>query len=755
MSGLIAAIITPAALMVAALPGPYALFDRMLVVFIAAMTIFIALLSHDARRARGLARVLGGTLIVLCLVLAARIGMGPGVALGLGSGLILVAIFFGARAVWWVGAGTTLAIVALGAANRAGLLHPTDPAKAFDWSKMSVWVRVAASYVAAMSVAASAVAKVIAHLEESLRERDRLLVAERQAILENTRLLEAEHRARERLSRLQEVTASLARASTPEDVIDAACRISSEAVHGQTAALWKLEGDGTLRLAGFWGTPPGYLNQFSVIPPGANLPAQQVVRTGQPMWIETEDDYRAASAEMHAIARGAGRILSFCVLPLAIDGIVKGVITFAQPTGHRFDDDERAYYATLGLHCSHALERATLHKAARESAARAEEANRLKDDFLSTVTHELRTPLNAISGWAYMLRSGGVPVGRQDHALEVIERNAGAQAKLIADLLDVSRIGAGRLRLNLAPAEPAQIVQLAVDAVKPSADARGIRIAVTVSDNEPIRADVGRIQQVLCNLLANAVKFSTDRDQVEIAVRHEAPNVIITVRDHGEGIKPEFMPYLFEPFRQADAGATRSHGGLGLGLTITKRLVELHGGTIQAHSEGEGRGATFVVRLPGASACAAATPDARTPLGDSNRSAGRELGGLNVLLVEDESDTRELLLTLFEFCGANASGACSAADALEQFHRDRPDIIVSDVGLPGEDGLTFLRKLRQLPGGDIPAVALTAFVRPQDRDVALAAGFDAHVAKPIEPTEFLHVLTQVLRDRRGHELTPV
>jgi CheY-like chemotaxis protein/anti-sigma regulatory factor (Ser/Thr protein kinase) len=320
-------------------------------------------------------------------------------------------------------------------------------------------------------------------------------------------------------------------------------------------------------------------------------------------------------------------------------------------------------------------------------------------------------------------------------------------------LLDVSRINAGHLQLNAAPVEPAHVVQLAIDSVKPVSDAKGVRIAATVGDNAPILGDLGRLHQVLCNLLTNSVKFSPDGGVVEIAVALAPPNVVITVRDHGEGIDPEFMPHLFEPFRQADAGSARSRGGLGLGLTITKRLVELHRGTIEAHSDGEGRGATFIVRLPSASRRDAAT-DAPALSPDANPSAAGELDGLHVLLIEDEPDTRELLLNLFDVCGANACGMSSAADAMAQFHRDRPDIIVSDVGLPGEDGLTFLRKLRHLPGGDVPAVALTAFVRPEDREVALAAGFDAHVAKPIEPEEFLHIVTQVLRDRRAREHAP-
>jgi signal transduction histidine kinase/ActR/RegA family two-component response regulator len=749
-SRMLALVSVPAILVVVAMPAaPYGLGERVTLLAIAVAMVVTTWLARDARRFRGLAVFLTGSITVFCLALAARVGMGPGLALALGGSLVLVAIFFGNRAVWAVAIGTTLAILGLGAANRAGWLHPVDPAAMFDWTKTGVWVRIAAGYVAATSIAASAVAMVIAHLEESLRDRERLLVAERQAIRENVRLFEAEKRARERLGRLQQITASLARATTPDEVIEAACRTSSEAVAGHSAALWMLGADGGLRLAGSWGTPSNFLQEFRIIPMGANLPAQQVVRSGQPLWVESEEDYRASSSEMYEAARAAARVVAFCLFPLAVDGVVKGTLAFVQPIGHRFDDNERAYYTTIALHCSQALERATLHEAAREVAVRAEAANRLKDEFLSTVSHELRTPLNAITGWVHMLRSGNVPAERRDHALKVIDRNARVQAKLVADLLDVNLIRAGRLRMNSAPVEPASVLQMAIDSVRPAADEKGVRVVAIVKANEPVLGDAARLQQIICNLLTNGLKFSACGGRVEVTLEHDPPDVVITVRDDGEGIKPEFLPSLFEPFRQAEGGFARSHGGLGLGLTITKKLVELHGGTIRAHSDGEACGATFVVRLPSAFRRAAAGLEALSS--EPKLTAGRELRGLRVLLVEDEPDTRELLLAIFALCGAQGSGAASAAEAMDLFDQARPDVIVSDVGLPGEDGLTFLRKVRSLPGGDVPAVALTAFVRPEDREEVLAAGFDAHVVKPVEPERLLDIMCQTLRERRARE----
>ena len=749
-SRLLAAVGVPGVLIAAATPGPYGLRERIALVGIAAAMVLTAWLARDASKFRALAAFLTGTIMVLCLCLVTRTGMGPGLALALGSCLVLVAIFFGNRALWGVTAGTTLAILGTGAAIRAGLVHPADPAAMFDWTKMSIWLRIAAGYVAATSIAASAVAIVIAHLEDSLRDRDWLLVAERQAVLENVRLFEAEKRARERLARLQQVTASLSRASTPEEVIEAACRTSSEALDGQSASLWRLGGDAALRLAGSWGAPYDLLDQFRIIPMGANLPAQHVVRTGQPLWVETEDDW-TAWPELYVAARAAARLLSFCLFPLTVDGVVKGVVSFVQPIGHRFDDNERAYYVTISLHCAQALARAILHDAARELAVRAEAANRLKDEFLATVSHELRTPLNAITGWVHMLRSGQVPADGREHALQVIDRNARVQAKLVADLLDVNLIRAGRLRMNVAPVDLAAVVQMAIDSVRPAAEANGVLITAFVETNELVLGDAGRLHQIVCNLITNGVKFSPHGGRVDVVLAHESPDVVISVRDYGEGIKPDFLPFLFEPFRQAEAGFARSHGGLGLGLTITMRLVQLHGGTIQADSDGEGRGAKFVIRLPSASRRPVARPGAPAFSSEPVLTAGPELRGLRVLIVEDEPDARELLLALFNVSGAHACGASSTAEAIELFHRAKPEVIVSDVGLRGEDGLTLVRRLRSLPGGDIPVVALTAFVRSEDRENALAAGFDAHVTKPVEPERLLHVVTQLLRERLSRE----
>ena len=754
-SRLLAAVSVPGILIAAATPGPYGLRERVSLVGIAAAMVLTAWLARDARRFRAVASFLTGTIMVVCLGLVTTVGMGPGLALALGSCLVLVAIFFGNRAVWGVAAATTLALLGIGAANRAGLLHPVALAAMFDWTKMSIC---GGALPRAMSrprrSPRTAVAMVIAHLEEeSSRSRPSPPPSARRSL-----------RTYAACSKPRNALASGPRGcsrSRPRCRAPARPRRSSRQPVARAARRWTA----SPRRSGGSGPTALCVSQA----PGARRRTFSI-STGSFPWARTCPLSTWSEPVSHSgsrprtttgpasLGRHAGtpslpgrRSRSFCLFPLAVDGVVKGVVAFVRRIGHRFDDDERAYYATISLHCAQALERAILHDAARELALRAEAANRLKDEFLSTVGHELRTPLNAIMGWLYMLRSDQVPADRREHALQVIDRNARAQAKLVADLLDVNLIRAGRLRMHAVPVEPAVLVQMAIDSLRPAADANGVVLAAFLETNEPVLGDAGRLHQIVCNLMANAVKFSPHGGRVDIAVAHEPPEIVISVRDYGEGIEPEFLPFLFEPFRQAEGGVTRSHGGLGLGLTITKRLVQLHGGTIQADSEGEGRGATFVVRLPSASGRPVTRPGAPAFSSESIVTAGPPLRGLRVLVVEDEPDTRELLLALFGASGAYAYAASSAAEAIELFHREKPEVVVSDVGLRGEDGLDLVRRLRSLPGGDIPVVALTAFARSEDREYALAAGFDAHVTKPVAPERLLHVVAEVLRERLSRE----
>jgi signal transduction histidine kinase/ActR/RegA family two-component response regulator len=379
----------------------------------------------------------------------------------------------------------------------------------------------------------------------------------------------------------------------------------------------------------------------------------------------------------------------------------------------------------------------------RRAQELAEEANRSKDQFLALLSHELRTPLGAMLGWLYLLRGGKLNAAMAARGLEVLERNTRAQAQLIDDLLDVSRIGAGKLRLEAQPTELAPVVEAAVDALRPAARAKDItlRVARDVSAG-PVLGDATRLQQVFWNLLANAVKFTPPGGRVEVRLERADGQAQVIVQDNGEGIRPDFLPHVFEPFRQADSSMTRAHGGLGLGLAIVRHLVELHGGTISAASPGAGQGATFTVRLPIAPA-RFGPPRHESPSRAADGSAEVPLAGLRVLAVDDEPDARDLLSLVLAQGGAEVRAAGSAEEALATLEGWRPDVVVSDIAMPGEDGYGLIRRLRaRAPeeGGRIPAVALTAYARAEDRARALAAGFQVHAPKPIDPEELVTVV---------------
>ncbi|RKH10489.1 PAS domain S-box protein [Corallococcus sp. CA047B] len=389
---------------------------------------------------------------------------------------------------------------------------------------------------------------------------------------------------------------------------------------------------------------------------------------------------------------------------------------------------------------------------ARESAARkeAEEANQLKDEFLATVSHELRTPLTAILGWVQLLRTGHLPESRRERALETMERNARAQGQLIEDLLDVSRIMSGKLKLDVEPVDLSTVVQQALDSVRPAADARGVQVQATVDSSSSVMGDLQRLQQVVWNLLSNAVKFTPRGGHVRLLVERRDSLVELTVQDTGQGIPAAFLPHVFERFRQADSGTTRKTGGLGLGLSIVRHIVEMHGGTVAVASEGEGRGATFTVRLPLSimqRRDPLMVPSPRPPSAPGPESVRpAELNGVRVLVVDDEEDARELLRTLLEDSGAHVLTAGSAAEGLQVLQEEPPDVLVSDIGMPGTDGYGFIERVRALPadrGGRTPAVAITAYARSEDRTRVLRAGFQSHVPKPVEPVELLAVLASL------------
>ncbi|HMF58658.1 MAG TPA: PAS domain S-box protein [Pyrinomonadaceae bacterium] len=404
-------------------------------------------------------------------------------------------------------------------------------------------------------------------------------------------------------------------------------------------------------------------------------------------------------------------------------------------------------------------EREELLRRERKAREVAESANRLKDEFLATVSHELRTPLTAILGWSLILRSKQLDEISAEHALEVIERNARIQKQIIDDLLDVSRIISGKLRLNVGRIDLAPVLLSAIDAVRLAAEAKEIQIQTEFDHiGVNVSGDPDRLQQVIWNLLSNAVKFTPKGGRVEIGLYQEDSHAEIVVRDTGSGIRPDFQPFLFDRFRQADSSTTRIHGGLGLGLAIVRHLVELHGGTVEAASDGEGKGSVFTVQLP----VQPQVSDMRTPapvIAEAHENADLmdiechpNLEGLKIMVVDDDPDALALLSTILAGCGAEVITASSAAQALELLGNSSPHVLLCDIGMPDEDGYALIKKIRAGRAGrnsNLPAVAVTAYARSEDRVRALAEGFQAHVAKPPEPNELLAIVASLCETAIG------
>lgn len=381
-----------------------------------------------------------------------------------------------------------------------------------------------------------------------------------------------------------------------------------------------------------------------------------------------------------------------------------------------------------------------------------EEADKQKDLFLATLSHELRTPLNSIIGWIQILRSRTLDPTAVDRAIEVIERNAKGQAEMISDILFVSRIITGKLEIKHEPIDIAGIVNSALEMIKPSADAKSISLTVDNNGYEPVpvEGDAERLQQVFLNLLTNAIKFTPDGGHVRVALRRSGSSVLVDVIDNGQGIKQQFLPYVFERFRQADNTYTRRIGGLGLGLAIVRHLVELHGGTVTADSQGKGQGSVFTVRLPVAETRRMMPASQANQVVEVSAEITSRVSGMRILLVEDDKDSRDMLEMALAIYGIDVESVESAAEALKKIQTTKPDVLVSDIGLPGEDGYDLIRKVRALPeleGGATPAIALTGYVSVQDRNLALDAGYQDHLPKPVDPNLLLSLLAKVHGDR--------
>ncbi|HTF37445.1 MAG TPA: ATP-binding protein, partial [Blastocatellia bacterium] len=440
--------------------------------------------------------------------------------------------------------------------------------------------------------------------------------------------------------------------------------------------------------------------------------------------------------------------------PLMIGDRVIGVIHVDTIEAHSFTQDDVSLLQLAADRVAPAIEHARLYEAEQRARLEAEAANRMKDEFLATISHELRSPLHSILGWVTLLREGTLNEQASTRALETVERSARAQNRIISDLLDVSRIINGQLHLNVHTLEPAPMIEAGVEGVRPAADAKRIRIQMMLDPNAgPISGDSDRLQQIVWNLVSNAIKFTPSGGLVQVRLERVDSHVEITVSDTGAGINPEFLPFVFDRFRQADSSSTRKAGGLGLGLAIVRHLVELHGGTVRAESEGAGKGAVFVVKLPSRISPTSALGKERVhPAATLN---GVDLGctppleGLRILVVDDETNARELVSAILAACEADVKAAASAAEALailDGGDQWRPDVLISDIEMPDADGYELMRHVRSLKsegGRRVLGVALTAHARVEDRIKAIAAGFQTHVPKPVEPEELLTVLGSV------------
>lgn len=534
------------------------------------------------------------------------------------------------------------------------------------------------------------------------------------------------------------------------DILRTVC----ESLGWQVGLLWSIDyQDEVLRYIDIWHEPSIDITDFKqasktrTFQKGVGLPGQ-IWATSKPAWIPNvvkDSNFARAQAAENAGLRGA---FGF---PILLGNEVVGIIEFFSREIRQPDKELLNMIVALGSQIGqfHELKRAEEKLAqllVRERAARADsdKANRLKDEFLATVSHELRTPLNAVIGWSRMLRSGRLDRESQSHALEVIERNAWAQKQIIEDILDVSRVITGKLQLNLAPVDLKLVAEAALDAVRPALEAKEIKIVTNYHHGlRIIQGDFDRLQQVVWNLLSNASKFTPSGGMLGLYVSQNGGFAEIQVNDTGPGVAPDFLPHVFERFRQADGSTTRTHGGLGLGLAIVRHLVELHGGTISVHNAEQGSGAVFTVKLPLPSGELPSEPES-APLARRNEIPEvLDLLDLRILVVEDDHDALDWINIELTGHGAKVTGVETAAEALEILEREKFDLLISDIGLPETDGYKLIKQVRKHKdenGERIPAIALTAYARTQDRLRALAAGYNTHVAKPVETHELVTVV---------------
>ncbi|HEY8559535.1 MAG TPA: PAS domain S-box protein [Pyrinomonadaceae bacterium] len=555
----------------------------------------------------------------------------------------------------------------------------------------------------------------------------------------------AAERTSDLLYRLQAVSESLSQALSPNQVANAVVEqaVISLGAHAGTVVLLD-HSTNDLEIVGAVNFPPEVVENWERFSLDQKVPITDAIRTNAPVLVESTADWRVDYPQLGPLASVTGT-RALAAFPLVVEGRTIGALGISFPAPQNFSEDDRAFMTALSQQCAQALERTRLYETEQKLRVQAEAANRMKDEFLATVSHELRTPLNSILGWSQMLRSNNLDAAAAERALATIERNARAQTQLIDDLLDVSRIITGKLRLSVSAVDLTTVAAAAADALRPAIEAKNIRLQTSLDRRAGfIPGDADRLQQVIWNLLSNAVKFTPEGGRVRIGIERIDSHVEIVVSDTGIGIDEEFLPHVFDRFRQFDGSKTRRQGGLGLGLAIVRQLVELHGGMVRAENNREGRGATFTVTLP------LSSPEKEQRSDESQlysavqsgaspeRSA--ELSGLRILIVDDQTDSLDLLSVILGSCNAAVATAGSASEAFRRIQQERFDLVISDIGMPDEDGFSLIGKIRALPterGGKTPAIALTAYASTEDRILALNAGFQMHFSKPVEPRELI------------------
>jgi signal transduction histidine kinase/CheY-like chemotaxis protein len=535
--------------------------------------------------------------------------------------------------------------------------------------------------------------------------------------------------ARSQMAVCVTLTQAISRARTVDDIYGIALDALAQGLSVARASILLFDPDGVMRFKAHRGLSQQYRQAVEGHTPWTpDTPDPEPIVVGDVARDESLDPYRAVI--------DAEGIAAMAFIPLVSLGRVIGKFMLYYDAPRDLTADELLLARVVASQVAFAVERTRAEMAA-------EEASRLKDEFLATLSHELRTPLNAILGWVHMLQGGQLAHERARQAIDIIGRNARLQAQLIEDILDVSRIITGKLEVDRLPVLVPQLLETVVHGALPGAEARRVTVSCTI-DRElpPIEGDPKRLHQVLANVLSNALKFTPDGGTVAVRCVLDGDSVVIEIRDSGVGIAPEFLPYVFDRFRQADSGSTRQHGGLGLGLAIARHLVEQHHGEIQARSEGAGHGTAITIRLP-AGPLAHATHAAAADVRAMPETLPFRLDGATVLVVDDQRDSRELLGMLFEAWGADVLQCESASSALDALRTATVHLLVADIAMPEIDGYELIRRVRAIPLG-LPAVAVSAYARPQDRINALVAGFNGYCAKPIETDGLLQTVRQVM-----------